>query len=263
MDPRLKISVPLFGSLRVGPEWKVEAREIPEHLVYFVVNGSCEGRVEDRLFRIEPGSLSWLMPGIRHELWIPRGAKPFKLYFFKLDLTDSRGKRARLSQAHVLECNRWDLRDGMAEVIEALRSKTQFRQQQLRALLTVLFSRALQHKPEAQSAQSMLSTAQRRTLQRYFDQQAYGRSTPRELAAVLNLSHDYFSRTFRQTFSVSPRAWLLHERIRRATTLLSRPGLTISDVAERLGYTDLYLFSRQFKRVMGVTPSVYQKTSGL
>ncbi len=49
---------PLFGHAEVHAGWSVPPRRIGEHLVYFVVDNVCEGRVEGRPFRLEPGSFS-------------------------------------------------------------------------------------------------------------------------------------------------------------------------------------------------------------
>src|SRR5579862_5603479 len=95
------LSIPLFGYLTVSLDWRVAPRSIDEHLVYFVVNNACEGRVGDRKFRLEPGSFSWIMPGANHELWIPKGARPFKLYFFKLKID------LRLAQEQVILNHCW------------------------------------------------------------------------------------------------------------------------------------------------------------
>ena len=94
-----EVSIPLFGYTTVTPDWRVAPRTIDEHLVYFVVNNACEGRVGNRPCRLEPGTLSWIMPGANHELWIPHGARPFKLYFFKLKLNRPNGNFPRLSGA--------------------------------------------------------------------------------------------------------------------------------------------------------------------
>ena len=55
----------------------------------------------------------------------------------------------------------------------------------------------------------------------------------------------------------------LSEKVRfeRACEMLCSPGATVADVALKLGFSDAQNLSRAFKRVMGVTPSDYQKKS--
>ena len=48
-------------------------------------------------------------------------------------------------------------------------------------------------------------------------------------------------------------------RFERACTLLSSEGSSVVGVAEQMGFSDAANFSRAFKRVMGVSPSDYQR----
>lgn len=48
-------------------------------------------------------------------------------------------------------------------------------------------------------------------------------------------------------------------RFERACTLLSEEGSSVVGVAEQMGFSDAANFSRAFKRVMGVSPSDYQR----
>lgn len=257
------LSIPLFGYTTVSLDWRVAPRSIDEHLVYFVVNNACEGRVGNRPFRLEPGSFSWIMPGANHELWIPRGSRPFKLYFFKLKMDGSNGRSPRLSQEQIVQGNCWALRPSIAAIIASLEAKLMYHETHLRGLLAVLFSCVLRDSTTRALGGAVLNRAQRQHLVQYVRTQASARPTPRDLAVELHLSPDYFSRAFRRTFSVSPRRWLLNERIRLAAMLLAKPGLSVSEVAYQFGYRDVYLFSRQFKQVFGLSPRFFQRHSGL
>jgi AraC-like DNA-binding protein len=257
------LSIPLFGYTTVSPDWKVDSRSIDEHLVYFVVNNACEGRVANRPFRLEPGAFSWIMPGTIHELWIPRGARPFKLYFLKLKMAGRNGNSPRLRQEYVVQRNCWGLRPFMAAIVDSLQVRLMHHEPHLRGLLAVLFSRVLRASSTRVLGGAVLNEAQRQHLLRYAKEHALERPTPRDLALELRLSADYFSRAFRRTFSVSPRRWLKNERIRHAATLLTKPGLSVSEVAYQFGYRDVYLFSRQFKQVFGLSPRFFRRHSGL
>lgn len=50
-------------------------------------------------------------------------------------------------------------------------------------------------------------------------------------------------------------------RFESACDLLCAPGGSISDVAQQLGFSDAANFSRAFRRVMGITPGEYQRSS--
>lgn len=80
-----------------------------------------------------------------------------------------------------------------------------------------------------------------------------------DLAAQAGYSPDHFSRVFRDIMGQSPRDYLVNARIDRARQLLSESSLTVSQVADALGYRDVYFFSRQFKQRTGQSPTQYRK----
>jgi AraC-like DNA-binding protein len=52
---------------------------------------------------------------------------------------------------------------------------------------------------------------------------------------------------------------LAHARYRAACHMLQTPGLKVTDIAQRLHYSDLANFSRAFRRIAGVTPQAYRQ----
>ncbi|WP_259697768.1 helix-turn-helix transcriptional regulator [Pseudomonas protegens] len=48
-------------------------------------------------------------------------------------------------------------------------------------------------------------------------------------------------------------------RSARALELLGNPALSLTQIAERLGFSDLSSFSQSFKRWFGVAPSAYRQ----
>lgn len=49
-------------------------------------------------------------------------------------------------------------------------------------------------------------------------------------------------------------------RLKKSLLLLVNPELSISDVADRVGFSDSNYFYRQFKRHYGLPPQKYRKT---
>lgn len=79
-----------------------------------------------------------------------------------------------------------------------------------------------------------------------------------ELAREAGYSPGHFSRVFKQVFGISPQMYVIRARIDRAKQLLVESSLSISQIADVLGYEDLYFFSRQFKSQTGRAPAHYR-----
>lgn len=77
------------------------------------------------------------------------------------------------------------------------------------------------------------------------------------LAAVAGMSTVYFRKLFTAVMGESPIAYTKRFRIEKAKEMLKSDYGTISDVAQSLGYSSLYDFSRDFKKQTGIAPSKY------
>ena len=81
--------------------------------------------------------------------------------------------------------------------------------------------------------------------------------TNEKLASVSNLSVVYFRKLFAGIMGVSPIAYVHQLRIEKAKEMLKSDYGSISDIAESLGYINIYDFSRDFKKHTGVSPSKF------
>jgi AraC family transcriptional regulator of arabinose operon len=77
------------------------------------------------------------------------------------------------------------------------------------------------------------------------------------MAALLNLSTSRFSHIYSQIFHISPKKDLITERMNMACFLIQSQSYSNSEVARKVGYDNLYHFSKQFKAVTGKAPSEY------
>lgn len=82
--------------------------------------------------------------------------------------------------------------------------------------------------------------------------------TVAELAADGGYSVAHFTRLFREQIGLPPRDFLVRQRIDRARLLLRDTPLSISQIADSLGYASVYFFSRQFRQIAGISPRTYR-----
>jgi len=83
-----------------------------------------------------------------------------------------------------------------------------------------------------------------------------------EMAQQCNCHPDHFARLFKRVTGLPPQRYLLRVKTQRAQSLLSESDLTVSEIAEALGYPDVFFFSRQLKQQTGQSPSHYRKRPG-
>jgi AraC-like DNA-binding protein len=77
----------------------------------------------------------------------------------------------------------------------------------------------------------------------------------KELADLVQLSPYHFSRIFKKEMSKSPTDYLIRKRCEHIEAAIFEQQLSVEEAANFGGYPDLFSFSKQFKKIMGVSPS--------
>ena len=86
-----------------------------------------------------------------------------------------------------------------------------------------------------------------------------GMQTLEEHAAALGFHSDYLNRRYKEYFGVSFHQDCIFFRVLYAAHLLLHTALTISETAERCGYTESKYFIRQFAAVTGCPPRTFRE----
>jgi len=84
----------------------------------------------------------------------------------------------------------------------------------------------------------------------------------KQLAAQFYISQCYLSRMFKAVTGLTLIEYLNTIRIQEAKKLLADEGLTITEIADMVGYESQTYFGRMFKRITGLSPREYRKQHG-
>lgn len=245
------------------PDWSWQPR-ISDFDLWLVFDGCGHGRLNDQLdLRLEPGSLLVLRPGdhgaIGHD-----PARPLSVLSCHFSFVDPVSGEpvppdpGLLPRRSFLVPERGLLTGTFRHLVRAVHDPSPLRNVDARArLLEVLAELYRQDalaqgvpagtlSPQLADAIDLIRSAPetRHTLAGTAD--AVGVST-RQLSGL-------FSRQLRTTF----RDYLVESRLDRARSLLTETTMTIHQIARALGYSDPFLFSRQFRSRYGLPPSHYR-----
>lgn len=79
------------------------------------------------------------------------------------------------------------------------------------------------------------------------------------LAALSNISVVYFRKLFTEIFGISPMKYVQNIRISKAKDLLRGEFVSISEIANDVGFSSIYHFSKVFKQETGYSPTEFMK----
>ncbi|GAA3406063.1 AraC family transcriptional regulator [Paenibacillus hodogayensis] len=94
----------------------------------------------------------------------------------------------------------------------------------------------------------------------YVRQNPGGGHTIEKLAEKAGLSARYFALKFKELMGQTIESFLIDKKVERAEYLLQYQGMSVSEVAEALGYHSIYFFSRQFKQKTGMSPTACKRS---
>lgn len=82
--------------------------------------------------------------------------------------------------------------------------------------------------------------------------------TVSDIANHVGISRTYLNHVFQEEVNRSAQTFLIDYRMHRAARLLRDTSLSVKEISKSVGYNDQLVFSKAFKRTLGVSPREYR-----
>lgn len=241
----------------VDPGYRYGLSSITYAAFLLTLSGCSDYRINREAVRIEPGSLLLLTPGISFSEQVP-GPDPCHNRYVMLEgplVTDLCKALLLPSGYRYLEACPPELERALGAVIERVHASCNPDPLLLAAELLEL----------AGVARSSLSgepaaPALKRRIEKAVSEDPSADWPVARLAEVCGMGESSFAHRFRKETGDTPAAVARRVRCDLARELLFE-GLSVAEVAGRLGFQNPFHFSRVFKQVTGLPPSRVQRTT--
>lgn len=246
----------VYGYYHSSGTWDSETVNAPPNKMHFCLKNSYSFTLGGRRHDIRPGTFVWISGGVPWQISRPADV----VYYYIRFLVSREAGDVRSTRDFMVLPNAWDLLPLVEQFVEEAGASSPYREQALKMTLGLIALKAerIQRRSYLSSG-PVLRPEQRRRLERFVSEHVKDRLLPADLARETGLSPEYFRKIFKRTFGLSPRKWLVVQRIRMAATTLIQSSRTIQEIAYEYGYDNLYFFSRQFKEIMGTGPRMFRK----
>jgi AraC-like DNA-binding protein len=266
-----------FGRIRQPRQWNHGVWTLKYHLLLSAVSGQAIFTYSGRDNKILKGDWLFLPEGTEYSV---SAQEPFEYYFIHFNLgcepadsipspepsdTTYNGFRLPKSDPHcVYLSDTMSLKTYSGELLAFL---AQMQQHQLlvNAERKLLLDAQLTHLLIMLSIHNRKITLPVKTsakLERilfYIQENFSDKITLASLSEHFELSKSYILRLFRDNLNTTVTAYINRYKLNYAAVLLKSTTQNVTEVAESLGFTDCYYFSRLFKRQFGESPMKYLK----
>ena len=213
----------------------------------FFIKGECVYEYKDKKITFTPGSAVYLPYGSQHVLRVVSE----DIEFFRVDFTIKVDGEVVLFSSHPIKAiNSFDKE--CVENIDQLENLCLYSSDnllKLQKLLTLLDYLRKENKPESKSKLTPACV--------YIAEHFAEPIDCKYLAKLCFLSTSQFYNLFNKQFGCSPLQYRDNLVIEKAKVLLKLEEITVSEISEILGFTDVAYFSRFFKKHVGVSPSIF------
>ena len=122
-------------------------------------------------------------------------------------------------------------------------------------LLTLLFQMVTEEpQPTSQKTDTLLCQ-----IKAYIDEHYAEDLSLSQISAHFYISPYYLSHLFRKHFSYSVMQYVIRRRIGEAQSLLMRTRISVTEIAQRTGFSDASHFSKLFLKYVNMSPLEYRK----
>ena len=248
-----------------------------DHRLFFIEKGSAVFYLDGQVYKAEKGDLLFWRSGLRYQVESTPGAVISGCNFDFFQTADTplwvifpvaadrfTGKvqeQVNFSDTHAFEhafCirNTYGILPKLHELYDEYESKQIFYEQRCSALLKdilvlcVRFFNGNQAAASARITQEVLS---------YIRQHYAEPLTGAHFSAIFHYHPNHLSQLVKEQTGLPLHRYIRTYRIYTALDLLQSTRLSIGEIAEQVGISDIHQFSKAFKQIIGTTPGSFRK----
>ena len=237
------------------PDWQLEQREArPQHGLVFVLEGGALYQIGGENLTVRQNEILYLPRGSRY-LTRANARDPyhFLVVSFQLAADDVLAQLPMPNQMR--PANPGAYQHLFRELVQRWQHKEILYKLKCQALLADILHQLIQEIVAKRVDPALLDRLQPAVS--LMDQQYTQALSIDDLAHQCHLSTAHFRRLFRKAYGLSPQQYIQNLRIGKAKDLIRSELYSMSEVAARSGFGNIYYFSRVFRQATGMPPSTY------
>ncbi len=216
------------------------------HCLAYVVSGECEYTTDElRNFTVRGGDVLFLAQNQLYTMDVKTDDYTVLVMDFSLDTTDK-------LKSDCIKTDNPEVRTVFEKIISVYNSESPVKNAKLCSLANKIYSLLCEDKNYSSSFDKQKVRQACEYLAKNFEHPDF---SCEHLAKECNISNVHLRRLFKKVLGISPIQYLANLRFDKANRLLALSELSVSQIAVECGFSDVYYFSKAYKKRYGHSPS--------
>ena len=249
------------ASATYGGDWH-SAPHTHNHMeLFYIVGGKGQFLIEDQLYPVDANNLVVINPNVSHTE-VSLNAQPLEYIVLGIESVELATSENSNGQFCILNCfESVEISSCIRNILREMELQNSGYEDICQAYLEILIIRLMRSTDLSVLSAPNLSSGNRQcaAVKRYIDLHFKEALTLEHLAEEAHMNKYYLSHTFKREYGDSPINYMIAKRINESKYLLAETDLSMSQIAQLLGFSSPSYFSQVFRRTQSVSPLEYRQ----
>ena len=250
------------ASARYGGDWHSVPHTHNHMELFFIVGGKGQFLIEDQLHPVDVNNLVIINPNVVHTE-VSLNAQPLEYIVLGIEGIQLADSDQSDGQFNILDhYESVEISGCLRNILREMEQKNTGYEDVCQAYMEILIIRLMRSMALAVPAEAQTVSANRQcaAVRRYIDLHFKEALTLEHLAEEGHMNKFYLSHAFKQEYGISPINYMISKRVEESKYLLAETDLSMSQIAQLLGFSSLSYFSQVFRRTQSVSPKEYRQS---
>ena len=250
------------ASAKYGGDWH-SVPHTHNHLeLFYIVGGKGQFLIQDQLYPVNVNNLVIINPNVSHTE-VGLNAQPLEYIVLGIGGVELAANDSSNGQFNILDhFESVEISGCLRNILREMEQKNPGYEDVCQAYMEILIIRLMRSTALAVPSESQTVSTNRQcaAVRRYIDLHFKEPLTLEQLAEVGHMNKFYLSHAFKKEYGLSPINYMISRRIDESKYLLAETDLSMSQIAQLLGFSSLSYFSQVFHRTQDITPKEYRQS---
>ena len=251
------------ASAKYGGDWH-SVPHTHNHLeLFYIVGGKGQFLIQDQLYPVNPNNLVVINPNVTHTE-VSLNAQPLEYIVLGIEGIELATNESSNGQFNILDhFESLEISSCLRNILREMEQKNTGYEDVCQAYMEILIIRLMRNIALAVPTESQVVSGNRQcaSVKRYIDLHFKEALTLEQLAEDAHMNKYYLSHVFKREYGISPINYMITKRIEESKYLLAETDLSMSQIAQLLGFSSLSYFSQVFRRTQATTPMEYRQST--